>query len=413
MKLFANEAVKRLFFSLLAVMLFFFLAALFLVNLFLANFTNVFQADIAGKRLLPYDLHQSLFLGLFLFFLLMTACILAACYRYFFRQDKIMEEAVLQINAYLGGNTGERIVCDEEGELYRLFHAVNMLAAILDAHAARELRSKEFMKNIISDISHQLKTPLAALNIYNGVLLEEIDKELAKERPPHLLSAEAGKSVKNSKHADFCSSPCNERQMPASYPSDSLLTELKELVLLSEQELDRIDTLVQNLLKITRMDAGSIVFEKASENVADMMKEVELHFARRAEQEGKKVILSGKDDVALLCDRHWILEAADNLVKNALDHTKEGDSVWIEWRKLASVVQIMVKDNGSGIHPEDIHYIFKRFYRSRFSKDTKGAGLGLPLAKTIFEAHNGTVEVDSQLGEGTSFVINFLIPSKL
>lgn len=71
-------------------------------------------------------------------------------------------------------------------------------------------------------------------------------------------------------------------------------------------------------------------------------------------------------------------------------------------------MQIIIKDNGSGIHPEDLHYIFKRFYRSRFSKDTPGIGLGLPLAKAVIEAHNGTVEVDSRPGRGTVFVINLI-----
>lgn len=70
-------------------------------------------------------------------------------------------------------------------------------------------------------------------------------------------------------------------------------------------------------------------------------------------------------------------------------------------------------DNGSGIHPEDIHYIFKRFYRSRFSKDKQGIGLGLPLAKAIVEAHGGMIEVDSELGKGTIFTMNFLNPTKL
>ena len=85
----------------------------------------------------------------------------------------------------------------------------------------------------------------------------------------------------------------------------------------------------------------------------------------------------------------------------------------MEWWVSASIVQITIKDNGSGIYPEDLHHIFKRFYRSRYSKDTQGIGLGLPLAKAIVEAHNGTIEVDSVLGRGTSFTMNFLIPTKL
>lgn len=87
--------------------------------------------------------------------------------------------------------------------------------------------------------------------------------------------------------------------------------------------------------------------------------------------------------------------------------------VHIEWNALSSAIQITVKDNGCGIHPEDLHHIFKRFYRSRFSKDKQGIGLGLSLSKAIIEAHNGTIEVDSEPGMGTTFTINFLIPTKL
>lgn len=298
-------------------------------------------------------------LPLFLLFLLAAGGVFAVCFRYIHKRNKILERAAAQIRSYLDGNTDARIDCDEEGELYHLFHCVNTLAAVLNAHAANENREKEFLKNTISDISHQLKTPLAALNIYNGLLQGEAEGHPA----------------------------------------------VKEFSELSEQELDRIETLVQSLLKITKLDAGSIVIEKHPENVAELLRDVELHFAYRAKQEQKEIVLSGEDDIWLSCDRDWMLEAIDNLVKNALDH--------MEWRQLPSAVQILVKDNGSGIHPEDLHHIFKRFYRSRFSQDTQGIGLGLPLAKAIIEAHNGTITVDSELEMGTTFTISFRIPTEL
>ena len=105
--------------------------------------------------------------------------------------------------------------------------------------------------------------------------------------------------------------------------------------------------------------------------------------------------------------------AISNIVKNALDHTTAGNNVTIEWKQLPSVTRICIKDNGSGIHPEDIHHIFKRFYRSRVSTDTQGIGLGLPLAKAIIEAHDGNITVDSVLGKGSTFTISFLNPTKL
>ena len=135
--------------------------------------------------------------------------ILAICFRYFREQNKIMEEASSVITEYLSGNLKERIPCEEEGELYRLFHEVNSLASVLNAKMEKERSSREFLKNTISDISHQLKTPLAALNIYNGLLQGETED----------------------------------------------LPELNEFAVLSEKELERIETLVQNLLKIAKLDA--------------------------------------------------------------------------------------------------------------------------------------------------------------
>ncbi|RHA45318.1 sensor histidine kinase [Blautia obeum] len=345
MKILANKKIKELFGKITVCTVIFTLAAVLLTSFEAESVTLVIILCMVG----------------------MGAVILIFGYGYFKEQNEVMETAVSQIKEYISGNHEARIDCDEEGEVYRLFHEVNSLVTILNAHVEQERRSKQFLKNTISDISHQLKTPLAALNIYNGLLQGE-----AVDVP-----------------------------------------EIQEFTSLSEKELDRINTLVQNLLKITKLDAGSIVLEKKPEDVAEMMNNVELRFSYRAEQEQKKLVLFGEEDIFLSCDRDWILEAVDNIVKNAMDHTKSGDTIEIKWRKSASIVQIQIKDNGSGIHPEDLHHIFKRFYRSRFSKDQQGIGLGLPLAKMIIEAHNGTIEVNSELGKGTMFTISFLIPTKL
>lgn len=345
MKILANRKIKALFCKIAACILVF---------------------ALISVSFIVFGVHDAA-LYILLCALAMGIVILIACYGYFKNQNRIMEDAVEQITEYISGNREARIACDEEGELYRLFHEVNSLVAILNANAENERRSKQFLKNTISDISHQLKTPLAALNIYNGLLQGETEE----------------------------------------------LPELQEFATLSEKELDRIETLVQNLLKITKLDAGSIVFEKTSENVADILGEVELHFAYRAKQEQKELILSGDDHISLFCDHDWMIEAIENIVKNAFDHTEQGKIIRIEWKQSASMVQIIIKDNGNGIHPEDLHHIFKRFYRSRFSKDKQGIGLGLPLAKMIIEAHRGTIEVDSELGIGTTFTLNFLNPTKL
>ena len=268
-------------------------------NLFLAV-SVIWAASLLLAQGFLWLRYQRLSLCLLFIFLLAAAAIWVVCCSYFKKQNKIMEQAVSQINVYLDGDSNARIECDSEGELYRLFHSVNSLAAVLNAHADNELREKEFLKNTISDISHQLKTPLAALNIYNGLLQDEAEE----------------------------------------------LPSIKEFATLSEQELDRIETLVQSLLKITKLDAGSIVIEKSMESVADMMQDVEQHFAYRARQEQKEILLSESEDISLLCDRDWLIEAIDNIVKNALDHTANGDTVRIEWKALSNAVQISIKDNG-------------------------------------------------------------------
>ena len=344
MKIFTNRKIKSLF----AVIL-----------------LCVFVFALVSALLMIFDVKNAaayIFAAAFAAF----AAVLISIYIYFRNQNKTIEAAEEQITNYISGNRDARIECNDEGELNKLFHKINSLASVLNAHAENEAQSKEFLKNTISDISHQLKTPLAALNIYNGIMQDEA------ENP-----------------------------------------EIKEFTELTEQELDRIETLVQNLLKITKLDAGTIRIEKKEENVSEMMNDIKNHFLFRARQEGKQISLSGNSTVTLMCDKGWLIQAIENIVKNALDHTEQGEQINIEWNSLPSVLQITVKDNGSGIHPEDIHHIFKRFYRSRFSKDTQGIGLGLPLAKAIIEAHNGSIEVDSEIGKGTVFIINFLIPTKL
>ena len=281
-------------------------------------------------------------------------------------QEQSMENAAHQIAEYILDRRKGGIECSEEGAMYRLFHEVNSLVTMADAHADSERRAKEFLRDTISDISHQLKTPIAALNIYNGILQQET--------------------------ADAAT--------------------VREFTSLSEQELDRIESLVQSLLKMARLDAGAITLERAPENVFDLLEHIKRQYSFRAEQEGKEIVLEGDEQTVFSCDRTWLAEAIGNLVKNALDHTAQGDRILVRWQQSPCLTQITVEDTGSGIHSEDLYHIFKRFYRSRFSKDTQGVGLGLPLAKSIVEAHQGSIEVHSKLGQGTAFTINFPIMTK-
>ncbi|MEZ3469338.1 MAG: HAMP domain-containing histidine kinase, partial [Schaedlerella sp.] len=176
------------------------------------------------------------------------------------------------------------------------------------------------------------------------------------------------------------------------------------------QSLERMEQLIQSLLKMARLDTGNIVFEKRQCFVSELVSQATDDLLERARQEGKEIEVRGNSEEMLSCDLEWTKEAVGNLVKNALDHTDTGGMIRISWKRSPAVFRIIVEDNGSGIAQEDIHHIFKQFYRSRASVGRQGVGLGLPLAKAIVEGQGGSLSVESRPGEGSVFQTTFFYP---
>ncbi len=289
------------------------------------------------------------------------AAVFLTVWIYIRRQRKVLAKADTVVTRFLEGDTNQRIDSEETGDWYSLFHRINELASILTAQAEHEKQTRVFLQDMISDVSHQLKTPLAALKMYDEIMAQEnSDKET--------IHAFSRKSLR---------------------------------------EIRRVEDVVYTLLKIARLDAGVVRMEKAEENIEMLLGDVTERFETLAAREEKEIVLSGKHDVSLYCDALWMSEALGNVVKNALEHTRRGGKIVVSWERTPLLTNIMVEDNGKGIHQEDIHNIFKRFYRSRISQDTHGIGLGLPLVKSIVEAHQGTVSVTSRVGQGSRFVLSF------
>lgn len=322
-----------------------------------------YKTDI-NNRLLPdanmlLCKYRLVFMLITIFF---SVLIFLAFFLYFKHQQIQIERAVYSIQSFMDGDTSTLVDSEEEGNLSKLFTSVNMMATSLNTHIEVEKSTKLFLKDTISDISHQLKTPLTALKMYNEIMMEESSNE----------------------------------------------NTIKKFSVRTASALERMENLIQNLLKITKLDSGTIMLNKRKENIQSLMQKIAYSFEIRVEQEKKTITLNGSCDAVLYCDVNWLIEAVSNLVKNALDHTEIYGQIDISWEETPAIIKIIVKDNGKGIHPEDIHHIFKRFYRSRFSQDTEGIGLGLPLAKSITEAHNGTISLESELGKGSTFTLNFL-----
>ena len=319
--------------------------------------------ETASMRFLPavQTYRNQAMLSIFLLLVFLFGAIYLSLFLYLRRQHKAFSNAENTIRQFLDGNTTSRIECSQAGDWYSLFHAINEMATILSAHAENQRQTKEFLQDIISDVSHQIKTPLSALKMYHEII--------------------------------------------ESHKDDA--TTVSSFTEKSQREIKRMEDVIYTLLKLARLDAGIIQMEKTPENLSVLMQDVLERFETWAEREHKTITLSGKEDVVLSCDALWVSEAIGNIVKNALEHTENGGHIGVKWSQSPLMTQIEISDDGKGIHPEDLYNIFKRFYRSRFSSDVHGIGLGLPLAKSIIEAHGGTISVTSSLGAGTTFTLNF------
>lgn len=280
---------------------------------------------------------------------------------YLRKREQLYKKCAETVERFEEGDFAEHLPKNQEGSFFALLSRIDRLAMTLKSKNETEMESRELINLRISDISHQLKTPLAALLMYNEIMEQEPENvEVIR---------------------DF-----NEK---------------------SQNALLRMQELIQTLLIMTRLDSGSITFQKEKYFICDIVRESVRDLLLRAQSEEKQIIVEGSGEDVIYCDKKWTMEAISNIVKNALEHTAPKGKIKIRWGKGNGVSRIIIEDNGTGIKSEEICHIFKRFYRSSESRNN-GVGLGLPLAKTIVEEQGGTILLDSIWGEGTTMTISLL-----
>ncbi len=331
----------------------------FLTEIGLSNNTDIEN--------LPYvsAVKNSTLTSQFVMLFLWTLLLFLGTMLFLYRRERLYRKSENIIKDYIDGNYTVHLPQSNEGNIYQLLASVDQLATMLQAENDTEQKTKEFLKNTISDISHQLKTPLSALMMYQEIIENEPDNpETVKE-----FSFKIGTALK------------------------------------------RIEQLIQSMLKITRMDAGSIYFEKSNYSISNILNHAINELTTRADNEKKEIVIDGDLEQMLYCDIEWTGEAVGNIVKNALDHTDAGGKITISWERTPAMIRIFITDNGHGIAGEDIHHIFKRFYRSKNTSNSQGIGLGLPLAKAIVEGQGGILSVQSERLQGTTFTLSFLTES--
>ena len=251
----------------------------------------------------------------------------------------------------------------KEGTVGMLYTKLYQMVGILKESRDRELNEKIFLRDIISDISHQLKTPLASLNVFVDLLVE--DKVSEPEKQKQIL---------------------NE----------------------ASNQLSRMEWMVLSMLKLARIEAGAIQFDIKRNNLSHILQQA---------GDGVKYLLEGRnqsfetccdENVTLNCDGEWLTEALINLLKNASDYSEEGKRISIEVDDAKAFCRIYVKDEGMGISEVEIPNIFKRFYRVNQEVNPNSVGIGLSLTKSIIEGMGGSIKVRSEVGKYTWFIITFI-----
>lgn len=276
------------------------------------------------------------------------------------RQRKRLDKLINYLAAVNDGNYDLALDSNSETADSRLQNEIYKTTVTLREAAQQSAESREKLKTALSDISHQLKTPLTSVIITTENLLDN------PELPLDLRQEFLRDIYHSSNHISF---------------------------------------LVQSLLTLSKLDADSIVLKRKPEPLGEIFSEVNRNIAVLAELKGVSVT-ADDNSVALDCDKKWLCEALSNIAKNCVEHTDEGGEVRLTAERNPVYTTITVSDNGQGIAPEDLPHIFERFYRGKNAADDS-VGIGLALSKTIIEKAGGTIRVDSETGKGSAFTIRF------
>jgi signal transduction histidine kinase len=218
-------------------------------------------------------------------------------------------------------------------------------------------KDKTALSNLIADISHQVKTPLTSMGVLADLLAEDPPEEDRRAFVERLRA-----------------------------------------------QLWRIQWLVAALLKLARLDAGTAAFKSEPVDVRRLIERALEPLQIPLEIKNQRLEVHGDDGASFTGDLNWSAEALTNVVKNCVEHTPEGGKIEISYGANALYAEIIVSDDGEGIASRDLPNIFNRFYRGANAGESS-VGIGLALAKAIFNAQGGDIAVHSQRGMGTSFEI--------
>jgi signal transduction histidine kinase len=287
-----------------------------------------------------------------------------ACAGFVFLMGRYQRAVSAQVNglsAYLrqieAGDYSLDVRDNGEGSFSLLKNDLYKVTVRLREQAELLQKDKTALSNLIADISHQIKTPLTSLGVLADLLAED---------PPE--------------------------------------ADRRAFVERLRTQLGRIQWLVNAVLKLARLDAGTAAFKSEPVDVRRLIERALEPLQIPLEIKKQRLVIHGGEGASFTGDLNWSAEALTNVVKNCVEHTPEGGRVEISYGANTLYAEIIVSDDGEGIASQDIPHIFNRFYRGEKAGENN-VGIGLALAKAIFNAQGGDISVRSQSGVGTSFDI--------
>lgn len=315
------------------------------------------KSDISYLKDMQDTYYKILFIGIGMFLLLSALIILFAIYK-----KRKRNKEILKLTNYLKkineGIYDLEILDNTEGELSILKNEIYKTTICLKESVENLKREKLIIKENLANISHQLKTPLTSIMIMLDTLLEE-DVPIYKQ---------------------------------------------KEFLRDSRDQIENINFLIIVLLKLSRFDANVVEFKKEVINVKKLLMECIKNVDALREINGVNIHLKGSDKVTFQGDFKWEVEALTNIIKNAIEHSENGN-VYVIFEDNNIYVKISIIDEGTGIKEKDLKHIFDRFYKSNNSPNN--FGIGLSLASEIINKDNGKIDVKNNEIKGSSFIIKY------
>ena len=291
-----------------------------------------------------------------------AACIILCALFFIFTRKRYGRIAALseQIDLILHGRDALDINVFHEGELSILQSEIQKMTVRLREQADALTKDKTFLADSLVDIAHQLRTPMTSL---------------------HML-------------ASFLAKPDLdvEQRRPFSHELESLLS--------------RMDWLLSALLKISKIDAGTAVFQRDEISISVLLKKAAQPLEIPLELRGIALRVRCEPSNSITGDLNWTAEALGNILKNCMEHTGQDGTIEIDCTQNAVYTEIAIKDSGAGIAPEDLPHIFKRFYQGKHHKDGS-FGVGLALSRMILSAQSATVKAANRSEGGACFTVRF------